>query len=186
MSVVCLKRLDIENTQRLDLSVVSPRTFIWGHYWLEAISTNFVTVDPRYTDQCQNQSRWETEINRMAQKWRNSHRGINILSSLTADDVVVFTGSAPSSLGMPYTNNLIASTRATGAQRDGLAPTLKGKPWLIPLGSIPISQTKQPWWEISLALRWRKFPEVNAMPKKFGQRSTKRHYFYGGWSPCQS
>ena len=40
---------------------------------------------------------------------------LNILSSLTADDVVVFAGSAPSSLGNTVYKQLIA-TRATGAQ----------------------------------------------------------------------
>ena len=41
---------------------------------------------------------------------------LNILSSLTTDDVVVFAGSAPSSLGNAVYKQLIAATRATGAQ----------------------------------------------------------------------
>ena len=41
---------------------------------------------------------------------------LSILSSLTADDVVVFAGSAPSSLGNAVYKQLIAATRATGAQ----------------------------------------------------------------------
>ena len=41
---------------------------------------------------------------------------LSILSNLSADDVVVFAGSAPSSLGNAVYKQLIAVTRATGAQ----------------------------------------------------------------------
>ena len=100
-----LKRLDIENTATGFIGGFTGR-FIEDVLTSEAISTNFVTVDQ------------ETEINGNGPEVTEAQLQelLSILSSLTADDVVVFAGSAPSSLGNAVYKQLIAATRATGAQ----------------------------------------------------------------------
>ena len=56
MSVAFLKRLDIENTATGFIGGLTGR-FIEDVLTSETIATNFVHSGPRYTDQCQNQSR---------------------------------------------------------------------------------------------------------------------------------
>ena len=84
----------------------------------EAISTNFVTVDQDTRINVKIKADQETEINGNGPEVTEAQLQelLSILSSLTADDVVVFAGSAPSSLGNAIYKELIAATRATGAQ----------------------------------------------------------------------
>ena len=112
-----LKRLDIENTATGFIGGFTGR-FIEDVLTSEAISTNFVTVDQDTRINVKIKADEETEINGNGPEVTEAQLQelLNILSSLTADDVVVFAGSAPSSLGNAIYKQLIAATRATGAQ----------------------------------------------------------------------
>ena len=112
-----LKRLDIENTATGFIGGFTGR-FIEDVLTSEDISTNFVTVDQDTRINVKIKADEETEINGNGPEVTEAQLQelLNILSSLTADDVVVFAGSAPSSLGNAVYKELIATTRATGAQ----------------------------------------------------------------------
>ncbi|MDN5033592.1 1-phosphofructokinase [Streptococcus sp. SP8] len=112
-----LKRLDIENTATGFIGGFTGR-FIEDVLTSEAISTNFVTVDQDTRINVKIKADEETEINGNGPEVTEAQLQelLNILSSLTEDDVVVFAGSAPSSLGNAVYKQLIAATRATGAQ----------------------------------------------------------------------
>ena len=112
-----LKRLDIENTATGFIGGFTGR-FIEDVLTSEAISTNFVTVDQDTRINVKIKADEETEINGNGPEVTEAQLQelLNILSSLTADDVVVFAGSAPSSLGNAVYKQLIAATLATGAQ----------------------------------------------------------------------
>ena len=112
-----LKRLDIENTATGFIGGFTGR-FIEDVLTSEAISTNFVTVDQDTRINVKIKADQETEINGNGPEVTEAQLQelLSILSSLTADDVVVFAGSAPSSLGNAVYKQLIAASRATGAQ----------------------------------------------------------------------
>ena len=112
-----MKRLDIENTATGFIGGFTGR-FIEDVLTSEAISTNFVTVDQDTRINVKIKADQETEINGNGPEVTEAQLQelLSILSSLTADDVVVFAGSAPSSLGNTVYKQLIAATRATGAQ----------------------------------------------------------------------
>ena len=109
-----MKRLDIENTATGFIGGFTGH-FIEDVLTSEAISTNFVTVDQDTRINVKIKADEETEINGNGPEVTEAQLQelLNILSSLTADDVVVFAGSAPSSLGNAVYKQLIAATRAT-------------------------------------------------------------------------
>ncbi|KXT78838.1 1-phosphofructokinase [Streptococcus sp. DD13] len=112
-----LKRLEIENTATGFIGGFTGR-FIKDVLESESIQTNFVTVDQDTRINVKIKADQETEINGNGPEVTEGQleQLLNILSNLTSQDVVVFAGSAPSSLGNEVYKHLIATTRSTGAQ----------------------------------------------------------------------
>ncbi|OFI50009.1 1-phosphofructokinase [Floricoccus tropicus] len=84
----------------------------------EGISTDFVAVDQDTRINVKIKADQETEINGQGPEITEGQLNdfLNILEKLTADDTVVFAGSAPASLGNIVYKKLISTVRATGAQ----------------------------------------------------------------------
>lgn len=112
-----LKRLAIDNTATGFLGGLTGR-FITDVLEAEQIKTHFVAVDQDTRINVKIKADEETEINGNGPEVTPSQLSEleNILSSLSAADVVVFAGSAPASLGNKIYKDLIQKTRATGAQ----------------------------------------------------------------------
>lgn len=112
-----LKRLAIDNTATGFLGGFTGR-FITDVLEFEQIKTHFVAVDQDTRINVKIKADEETEINGNGPEVTPSQLSEleNILSSLSAADVVVFAGSAPASLGNKIYKDLIQKTRATGAQ----------------------------------------------------------------------
>lgn len=112
-----LKRLAIDNTATGFLGGFTGR-FITDVLEAEQIKTHFVAVDQDTRINVKIKADEETEINGNGPEVTPSQLSEleNILSSLSAADVVVFAGSAPASLGNKIYKDLIQKTRATGAQ----------------------------------------------------------------------
>lgn len=112
-----LKRLAIDNTATGFLGGFTGR-FITDVLEFEQIKTHFVAVDQDTRINVKIKADEETEINGNGPEVTPSQLSEleNILSSLSAADVVVLAGSAPASLGNKIYKDLIQKTRATGAQ----------------------------------------------------------------------
>jgi len=112
-----LKRLNIPNTATGFIGGFTGR-FIEDVLTSEAISTNFVTVDQDTRINVKIKADQETEINGTGPNVEPEQLEElkAILSSLTAEDTVVFAGSSAKNLGNVIYKDLIALTRQTGAQ----------------------------------------------------------------------
>ncbi|MGT2784014.1 1-phosphofructokinase [Streptococcus merionis] len=112
-----LQRLEIANTATGYIGGFTG-DFIENALKAERINTAFVRVDEDTRINVKIKADEETEINGTGpfisrEKLAELEA---ILSHLTADDVVVFAGSAPANLGNGVYKQMIAKTRATGAQ----------------------------------------------------------------------
>ncbi len=112
-----LKRLGIDNTATGFIGGFTGK-FIEDGLQAEDINTRFVTVDQDTRINVKIKSAQETEINGTGPVITDQQLAEleEILSNLSADDVVVFAGSAPSNLGNQVYNRLIPLVRKTGAQ----------------------------------------------------------------------
>ena len=112
-----LKRLGIDNTATGFIGGFTGK-FIEDGLQAEDINTRFVTVDQDTRINVKIKSAQETEINGTGPVITDQQLAEleEILSNLSADDVVVFAGSAPSNLSNQVYNRLIPLVRKTGAQ----------------------------------------------------------------------
>ena len=112
-----LKRLDIPNTATGFIGGFTGK-FITDTLADEEIETRFVQVAEDTRINVKIKADKETEINGMGPTVEPTQlEELNaILSSLTADDTVVFAGSSAKNLGNVIYKDLIALTRKTGAQ----------------------------------------------------------------------
>lgn len=92
--------------------------FVTDSLAAESIATDFVTVDQDTRINVKIKADDETEINGTGPIITEEQVQAleNKLSGLTADDIVVFAGSAPSNLGNGIYNRLIPFVKAQGAQ----------------------------------------------------------------------
>ncbi|HEL1119869.1 1-phosphofructokinase [Streptococcus equi] len=112
-----LQRLGIDNTATGFLGGFTGR-FIKESLAAESIHTDFVTVDQDTRINVKIKSAEETEINGLGpviSKQQLDHLKA-ILANVSAKDIVVFAGSAPSSLGNDVYKDLIPLVRQAGAQ----------------------------------------------------------------------
>ena len=112
-----LQRLGIDNTATGFIGGFTGR-FVTDGLDAEGIKTKFVAVDQDTRINVKIKADQETEING-AGPVINEYQLAEleaVLSSVSADDVVVFAGSAPSNLGNKVYNKLIPLVRETGAQ----------------------------------------------------------------------
>ena len=112
-----LQRLGIDNTATGFIGGFTGR-FVTDGLDAEGIKTKFVAVDQDTRINVKIKADQETEINGTGPIITEEQLAEleAILSSITADDVVVFAGSAPSNLGNKVYNKLIPLVRETGAQ----------------------------------------------------------------------
>ena len=112
-----LQRLGIDNTATGFIGGFTGR-FVTESLDAEGIKTKFVAVDQDTRINVKIKADQETEINGTGPVITEEQLAEleAILSSVTADDVVVFAGSAPSNLGNKVYNKLIPLVRETGAQ----------------------------------------------------------------------
>ena len=112
-----LKRLGIENTATGFIGGFTG-TFITDTLEEEAIATNFVEVDADTRINVKIKADQETEINGPGPEISDAklEELKAVLSGLTAEDTVVFAGSAPKNLGNAVYKELIGLTRQAGAQ----------------------------------------------------------------------
>ena len=112
-----LKRLDIDNIATGFIGGFTGK-FISDTLQAEAIPSQFVQVDQDTRINVKIKADQETEINGPGPDIRASQLEElkALLSSLTAEDTVVFAGSAPKNLGNSIYKDLIGLTRLTGAQ----------------------------------------------------------------------
>lgn len=112
-----LKRLGIENTATGYIGGFTGQ-FITDTLHEEAIPTRFVEVDQDTRINVKIKADQETEINGPGPDISSEklEELKSILSGLSADDTVVFAGSAPKNLGNAIYKDLIGLTRQTGAQ----------------------------------------------------------------------
>ena len=112
-----LQRLGVDNTATGFIGGFTGR-FVTDGLDAEGIKTKFVAVDQDTRINVKIKADQETEING-AGPVINEYQLAEleaVLSSVSADDVVVFAGSAPSNLGNKVYNKLIPLVRETGAQ----------------------------------------------------------------------
>ena len=112
-----LQRLGVDNTATGFIGGFTGR-FVTDGLDAEGITTKFVAVDQDTRINVKIKADQETEING-AGPVINEYQLAEleaVLSSVSADDVVVFAGSAPSNLGNKVYNKLIPLVRETGAQ----------------------------------------------------------------------
>ena len=112
-----LQRLGVDNTATGFIGGFTGR-FVTDSLDAEGIKTKFVAVDQDTRINVKIKADQETEING-AGPVINEYQLAEleaVLSSVSADDVVVFAGSAPSNLGNKVYNKLIPLVRETGAQ----------------------------------------------------------------------
>ena len=112
-----LQRLGIDNTATGFIGGFTGR-FVTDGLDAEGIKTKFVAVDQDTRINVKIKADQETEINGTGPVINDYQLAEleAILSSVSADDVVVFAGSAPSNLGNKVYNKLIPLVRETGAQ----------------------------------------------------------------------
>lgn len=112
-----LQRLGIYNTATGFIGGFTGR-FVTDSLDAEGIKTKFVAVDQDTRINVKIKADQETEINGTGPVINDYQLAEleAILSSVSADDVVVFAGSAPSNLGNKVYNKLIPLVRETGAQ----------------------------------------------------------------------
>lgn len=112
-----LERLGIDNTATGFIGGFTGR-FVTDGLDAEGIKTKFVAVNQDTRINVKIKADQETEINGTGPVITEEQLAEleAILSSVTADDVVVFAGSAPSNLGNKVYNKLIPLVRETGAQ----------------------------------------------------------------------
>ncbi len=112
-----LQRLDIPSTATGFVGGFTGE-FIKKSLAKEAVQTAFVEVDNDTRINIKLKADLETEVNGTGPSISSEKlvELIELLSHLSANDVVVFAGSAPISLGNGVYKELIAQTRATGAQ----------------------------------------------------------------------
>ena len=112
-----LQRLGIDNTATGFIGGFTGR-FVTDSLDAEGIKTKFVAVDQDTRINVKIKADQETEINGTGPVINDYQLAEleAILSSVSADDVVVFAGSAPSNLGNKVYNKLIPLVRETGAQ----------------------------------------------------------------------
>ena len=112
-----LQRLGVDNTATGFIGGFTG-SFVTDGLDAEGIKTKFVAVDQDTRINVKIKADQETEING-AGPIINEYQLAEleaVLSSVSADDVVVFAGSAPSNLGNKVYNKLIPLVRETGAQ----------------------------------------------------------------------
>ena len=112
-----LQRLGVDNTATGFIGGFTGR-FVTDGLDAEGIKTKFVAVDQDTRINVKIKADQETEING-AGPVINEYQLAEleaVLSSVSADDVVVFAGSAPSNLGNKVYNKMIPLVRETGAQ----------------------------------------------------------------------
>ncbi len=112
-----LQRLGVENTATGFLGGFTGK-FVEDGLKAENIRTKFVKVDQDTRINVKIKADDETEINGAGPKISPEQLADleAILTGLSADDTVVFAGSAPSSLGNQIYNRLIPAARQAGAQ----------------------------------------------------------------------
>ena len=112
-----LKRLDIDNTATGFIGGFTGR-FVEEGLVEEGITTNFVSVNEDTRINVKIKAGEETEINGAGPTITDEQlAGLEtILASLTADDTVVFAGSAPANLGNKVYNTLIPLAKKAGAE----------------------------------------------------------------------
>lgn len=112
-----LKRLGVDNTATGFIGGFTGR-FVEDGLKDEAIQTKFVAVDQDTRINVKIKADDETEINGAGPVVTPEQLTEleNILKQLSAEDTVVFAGSAPANLGNQVYNRLIPAVRATGAQ----------------------------------------------------------------------
>ena len=112
-----LQRLGIDNTATGFIGGFTGR-FVTDSLDAEGIKTKFVAVDQDTRINVKIKADQETEINGTGPVINDYQLAEleAILSSVSANDVVVFAGSAPSNLGNKVYNKLIPLVRETGAQ----------------------------------------------------------------------
>lgn len=112
-----LQRLNIDNTATGFLGGFTGK-FIEDSLSSENIKTHFVSVDDDTRINVKIKSEKETEINGRGPviSEQNIEELKMVLSQLTAEDTVVFAGSAPSNLGNEIYKTLIPFVRETGAE----------------------------------------------------------------------
>lgn len=133
-----LARLDYESTA-LGFMGGFTGNFIKDELSREDIKVNFVEVDQDTRINVKIKADLETEINGPGPAITESQLLdlTNIFESLTADDTVVFAGSAPASLGNGVYKELISKVRKAGAQvvcdfeGQTLLDSLEYKPLLV-------------------------------------------------------
>lgn len=133
-----LKRLGIDNTATGFIGGFTGR-FVKEGLDSESIQTKFVEVEEDTRINVKIKAQEETEINgagpRISREKLDELKAI--LSHLTADDTVVFAGSAPSSLGNKVYNDLIPLAKKSGAEvvcdfeGETLLDALQYKPLLV-------------------------------------------------------
>jgi 1-phosphofructokinase len=112
-----LKRLDIDNTATGFIGGFTGR-FVEEGLVEEGITTNFVSVNEDTRINVKIKAGEETEINGAGPTITDEQLAEleTILASLTADDTVVFAGSAPANLGNKVYNTLIPLAKKAGAE----------------------------------------------------------------------
>ena len=112
-----LQRLGVDNTATGFIGGFTGR-FVTDGLDAEGIKTKFVAVDQDTRINVKIKADQETEINGAGPVINENQLAEleAVLSSVSADDVVVFAGSAPSNLGNKVYNKLIPLVRETGAQ----------------------------------------------------------------------
>lgn len=112
-----LKRLDIDNTATGFIGGFTGR-FVEEGLVEEGITTNFVSVNEDTRINVKIKAGEETEINGAGPTIIDEQLAEleTILASLTADDTVVFAGSAPANLGNKVYNTLIPLAKKAGAE----------------------------------------------------------------------
>ena len=138
-----LQRLGVDNTATGFIGGFTGR-FVTDGLDAEGIKTKFVAVDQDTRINVKIKADQETEING-AGPVINEYQLAEleaVLSSVSADDVVVFAGSAPSNLGNKVYNKLIPLVRETGAQvvcdfeGQTLLDSLAYQPLLVKLNAL--------------------------------------------------
>lgn len=112
-----LKRLDIDNTATGFIGGFTGH-FVEEGLVEEGITTNFVSVNEDTRINVKIKAGEETEINGAGPTITDEQLAEleTILASLTADDTVVFAGSAPANLGNKVYNTLIPLAKKAGAE----------------------------------------------------------------------
>ncbi len=112
-----LKRLDIDNIATGFIGGFTGR-FVEEGLVEEGITTNFVSVNEDTRINVKIKAGEETEINGAGPTITDEQLAEleTILASLTADDTVVFAGSAPANLGNKVYNTLIPLVKKAGAE----------------------------------------------------------------------